>query len=70
MENTATSNYWHEHKPICSECDPAIGKWHGRFPKESASGKGLIVASDGFLYDTTEKDLLLKRGLSILRIIE
>lgn len=37
-ENTATSNYWWdlavEGKPVlCSECDPAIGKWHGHFKR-------------------------------------
>jgi len=61
VENTATSNYWGLRHPcdadgntlpslpaLCSECDPAIGKWHGRFPKQSA--KGLVLASDGFLY--------------------
>jgi hypothetical protein len=23
---------------VCSACDPAIGKWHGEFPQESAEG--------------------------------
>ena len=55
IENTATSNYWQtcgkgkEHLPkLCSECDPEIGKWHGRFPKESADG--MLLGNDGFLY--------------------
>jgi hypothetical protein len=25
-------------KPLCSECDPKIGKWHGKFDKRSAVG--------------------------------
>lgn len=46
VENTALSNFWSRGmnfetgklivpKPpaLCSECDPAIGKWHGEFPK-------------------------------------
>lgn len=44
IENTATSRYWTRRygdddletgsdDPLCSECDPKIGKWHGRFPK-------------------------------------
>jgi hypothetical protein len=39
-ENTALSNYWidtmsRERKPaLCSECDPRIGKWHGKFEKQ------------------------------------
>ena len=54
IENTACSNYWtHDDDkwaspPLCSECDPSIGKWHGVFPKQSA--KGMLLGSDGFLY--------------------
>jgi hypothetical protein len=58
IENTATSNYWlrpvdkNENKftgpALCSECDPKIGKWHGRFEKKSADG--MVLATDGFLY--------------------
>jgi hypothetical protein len=53
IENTATSSYWFrsenkDKRALCSECDPETGKWHGRFPKQSA--KGLVLASDGFLY--------------------
>ena len=61
-ENTASSNYASRKYPwsadgrtlpslplLCSECDPETGKWHGMFPKRSA--KGLLLASDGFLYD-------------------
>jgi hypothetical protein len=35
IENTAVSNYWSRGNgpALCSECDPKIGKWHGRFPK-------------------------------------
>lgn len=40
VENTACGDYWMNAgrgKPVlCSECSPLIGKWHGRFPKESA----------------------------------
>ena len=38
IENTAVSNYWYDkmkkQQALCSECDPKIGKWHGKFPKE------------------------------------
>jgi len=40
IENTALCNYWkcnypgESGKALCSECDPKIRKWHGRFPKE------------------------------------
>ena len=38
VENTALTNFWWksngEGSPaLCSECDPEIGAWHGRFPK-------------------------------------
>lgn len=38
VENTALTNFWWktngEGAPaLCSECDPGIGVWHGRFPK-------------------------------------
>lgn len=54
VENTACSNYWTDKfanppKPtLCSECDPSLGKWHNKFPKESA--EGLLLGKDGFLY--------------------
>ena len=36
IENTATSRFWVRKKdepPLCSQCDPKIGKWHGLFPR-------------------------------------
>jgi hypothetical protein len=41
-------------EPLCSECDPKIGKWHGEFKKESATG--YILSSDGYLYTQKEWD--------------
>lgn len=61
VENTATSDYWSRAHPfdgskpkpvLCSECDPEIGKWHGRFPKNQASG--FCIGDDGFLYHPDE----------------
>jgi len=61
VENTAVSNYWDARFPfdgssskpaLCSECDPAIGKWHGHFPKKQASG--FCIGDDGFLYHPEE----------------
>ena len=56
IENTACSNYWSQvtvhdgekQEPLCSECDPEIGKWHNNFPKNPADG--MVIASDGFLH--------------------
>lgn len=54
IENTALSNYWtRSGEPLCSECDPEIGKWHGVFNKMPA--KGFYLGNDGFLY--SEKEL-------------
>jgi hypothetical protein len=40
VENTACCHYWSrnivagaEIPPVCSVCDPAIGKWHSRFAR-------------------------------------
>jgi hypothetical protein len=37
VDNTAVTNYavrrLHKLPPLCSECDPDIGKWHGLFEK-------------------------------------
>lgn len=46
IENTATSNYW-DFEPIasalCSECDLRIGRWHGRFPKQTVEQAGMVM---------------------------
>jgi hypothetical protein len=43
VENTALSNYWTDQgrldrsapfEPLCSECDPRIGEWHGNFARK------------------------------------
>lgn len=48
VENTALSNYWLRGYPptkpaLCSECDPEIGRWHGRFPKRDADAEGYVA---------------------------
>ena len=36
-DDTALCNYWsarvRDMPPVCSACDPKIGKWHGQFPR-------------------------------------
>ena len=56
VENTACSGYWDldKQRDLCSECDPAIGKWHDEFDKESASG--MHIGEDGFLYEQERVD--------------
>ena len=43
VENTALSTYWFSEKKLCSECDPRIGKWHGRFKKRKWDGKEELI---------------------------
>jgi hypothetical protein len=42
VEDTALCRYWSarvRRMPVsCSACDPAIAKWHGEFPRQSADG--------------------------------
>ena len=36
-DDTALCNYWsarvRDIPPVCSACDPKIGRWHGQFPR-------------------------------------
>lgn len=38
VDNTAVTNWAvrtaRRQPPLCSECDPEIGRWHGKFPKQ------------------------------------
>lgn len=65
VENTATGGYWaqqmehHERggappafEPLCSEHNPAIGKWHGEWPKKLA--EGYVATREGFIYSQSE----------------
>lgn len=68
IENTALSNYWTRDwdveatqpvpPPLCSQCDPAIGKWHGAFERQQMPVDH-VVGPDGFVYQKT--DPYLKR---------
>jgi hypothetical protein len=73
IDNTAVSGYWSwvhhypegatdvkemvKRPPLCSECNPEIGKWHGRFPKMTPESEGLVEGPDGFLYHPDDKYL-------------
>lgn len=39
---------------LCSECDPDIGKWHGRFAKRSA--EGMFIDQSGNLWSKDQVD--------------
>lgn len=65
VENTAISGYWHRlmglekgekpPPPLCSQCDPEFGKWHGQFDRFKPEEHGLVEAPDGFLYHPSEE---------------
>ena len=50
VENTATSGYWFRRgaTPLCSQCDPNIGKWHGIFPRQDADEAGYVQVPNSF----------------------
>lgn len=53
VEDTALCHFWgarvRQTAPLCSVCDPAIGRWHGEFPREPV--EGYIKDRNGFLLD-------------------
>lgn len=65
VENTATSGYWYRFMdlekdatpppPLCSECDPEISKWHGKFDRFKPEDRGLVEGPDGYIYDPKEE---------------
>jgi hypothetical protein len=54
VENSACCNYWSrkiDKLPLlCSECDPDIKVWHGRFAKRAA--EGMHVDQSGGLWSS------------------
>jgi hypothetical protein len=59
VDNTALTNFWwdvmREKKPqLCSECDPAIGKWHDMFPKSSATEYAAKFGPDSIQFPVTK----------------
>jgi len=67
VEDTALSHYWsarlRQRFPLCSACDPAIGKWHGEFPRESA--EGWISDRNGFLLDKRSVETWLGQPIEV-----
>ncbi len=77
VENTSLGGYWRQQMDAieaekkleakCSACNPAIGQWHGSFPRRSADG--YLITKDGFLHSISEVDELTKRGSPFERVI-
>lgn len=73
VDNTAISGYWcwvnhwpegatdasqmEKRPPLCSQCNPEIGQWHGRFPRFTPESEGYVEAPDGFLYKPDDEYL-------------
>ena len=68
VEDTALSHYWgarlRQTAALCSACDPAIGKWHAEFPRESADA--FVNDRDGFLLDKRAVERWLGQPIEIL----
>ena len=62
VENTACC-HWFDHledkQYLCSECDPEIGRWHGRFAKTSADG--FFFDDSHLIYEPEEVDMRTMR---------
>ncbi len=66
MENTALSNYWSRlmdvlqgqdpPPPLCSECDPGIRTWHGKFERQPIPDDH-VVGPDGFVHHKDDRYL-------------
>jgi hypothetical protein len=72
VENTALSfhcGHLDDKRYLCSECDPDIGMWHGRFPKVSA--EGMYYDENHYVYgpneiDTGAMELKYNRGFKMV----
>lgn len=58
VENTALGDYHmrsaNGYPPLCSQCSPAIGKWHGQFPRRTPEECGYIEVTEGTFKGTLE----------------
>jgi hypothetical protein len=67
VEDTALCRYWgarlRQTAAECSACDPAIGRWHGEFPRGPA--EGYVKDRDGFLLDKRAVERWLGQPIEI-----
>lgn len=61
VDNTALTNHYkvlvNGADPLCSECDPDLAKWHGRFKRMTPEELNVVEGPDGYLYDPKDKYL-------------
>jgi hypothetical protein len=69
VEDTSLSHFWsarlRQKSPLCSVCDPTIGKWHNEFPREIA--QGFITDRNGFLVDKQSVERWLGKPVATFR---
>ena len=71
VENTALGGYWMQQleahqsgapfHPLCSQCNPAIGKWHGEFERNGITAEWLQDAR-GFIWRPHEAETVKHLG--------
>jgi hypothetical protein len=71
VEDTALCHYWSARlrrtPVVCSLCDPAIGRWHGQFPRRPAEGEGWVMGEHGaLLWNRSEVEDWLGTPIEIL----
>jgi hypothetical protein len=70
-EDTSLSHFWsarlRETAPVCSACDPGIGKWHNEFPRQSlAEGGWIRNKQTGFLWNKGEVEDWLGQPIELV----
>jgi hypothetical protein len=57
MQQMAAHKAGVKHDPLCSQCDPEIGQWHGKFPRKALT-PDYVQTRQGHLYrkDEAEKN--------------
>ncbi len=62
VDNTAFTNYavrqWDNDPPLCSACDPDIGKWHDLFPRRHWTVEDDIINREDVTVTTTEQSVV------------
>ena len=66
IENTALCRYWfreNKKKPLCSDCDPKMKGWHGRFSKNKFDPKKWVKEPNSdFIMTKEEYDKIFNKN--------
>jgi hypothetical protein len=63
IDNTALTRFWPrkvdggDPRALCSACDPATAKWHGRFARQTYDGTQRVQWVDGEWVSETKGEL-------------